>query len=111
MNTARLLDTTFYTTWPVITDAAYLLRDHPIAVAKLLNQLRNADLQFIELGLSDIDGISAILDAYSDQGFDLADAKLMHLADRENIHRVFTVDRRHFSLFRTLAGESLTLLP
>jgi len=45
------------------------------------------------------------------QEFDLADACLMHLSDREAIPHVFTLDRRHFSVFRKNDGNALTLLP
>jgi predicted nucleic acid-binding protein len=59
----------------------------------------------------DFPGINAILRKYADQGFDLADAALMHLAQRESIVHVFTTDRRHFSVFRTAARKPLQLLP
>jgi len=35
----------------------------------------------------------------------------LHLAERERIDRVFTIDRKDFSVYRTQAGKSLTLLP
>lgn len=35
----------------------------------------------------------------------------MHLAEREEIEHVFTLDRRDFSAFRTASGKALTLLP
>ncbi|MEM8947012.1 MAG: hypothetical protein AAGD11_17690 [Planctomycetota bacterium] len=55
--------------------------------------------------------VGGILTKYRDQGVDLADACLVHLADRERITTVFTVDVRHFQLFRNQDREPLHLLP
>jgi hypothetical protein len=35
----------------------------------------------------------------------------MHLANRDGIDHVFTIDRRHFSVFRNASGNSLKLFP
>jgi predicted nucleic acid-binding protein len=48
---------------------------------------------------------------YADQKLDLADATLMHLANRSGIDQVFTLDRRHFSIFRNRDGRALTIVP
>jgi predicted nucleic acid-binding protein len=58
---------------------------------------------------------TAVLDAFSayhdDQQVDFADAVLLALAEREQIEVVFTLDRRHFGLFRKRSGSALRLLP
>ena len=100
-----------YTCWPVITEAAYLLRQTPQVVRGLLTCCDGSRFEILSLSRDDLVGIEAILSRYEDQGFDLADAALMHLANRENIDAVFTLDRRHFGLFRTARGSSLRLLP
>jgi predicted nucleic acid-binding protein len=41
----------------------------------------------------------------------LADAVLIHLADREQIDTIFTLDRRDFSVYRTKRGGRFRLLP
>jgi predicted nucleic acid-binding protein len=58
-----------------------------------------------------VNGIADTLARYADQQFDFADAALMHLAERESIDAVFTVDQRHFSVYRTPAGRALTIRP
>lgn len=108
---AKLLRGPFYTSWPVVTEAAYLLREQPGAVEKLLGRIRDSKLHLVPLGVGDVDGILAILTQYADQAFDLADATLMYLAEREGIEHVFTIDHRHFSLFRTTNGRALSLHP
>lgn len=58
----------------------------------------------------DLDRARRILERYADQGFGLIDATLMTLAERLDAP-VLTLDRRHFGVFRTEAGEPLLLLP
>jgi predicted nucleic acid-binding protein len=47
----------------------------------------------------------------SDLGIQLADASLVHLANREGIDTIFTLDRRDFSVMRKAGGRKLRLLP
>jgi len=110
-NTLGALRSPLYTCWPVLTEAAYLLRDYPDAVRKLLGSFDGGFLRLLPLGPGDIPPISSLLDRYHDQSFQLADAALMYLAEREEIFEVFTLDRRDFSVYRTQSGRSLTILP
>jgi predicted nucleic acid-binding protein len=41
----------------------------------------------------------------------LADASLVHLANREGIENMFTLDRRDFSVLRLAHGKRLHLIP
>lgn len=68
-------------------------------------------IDILPLGVSDIGIIAALLNRYADQKLDLADACLMHLAQREAFEAIFTLDRRHFSVFRTREGDTLTIIP
>jgi hypothetical protein len=99
------------TCWPVVTEAAYILGDWSPATGKLFALLRTRALSILPVGVSDIDAIEVILTKYADQKFQLADATLMHLAQRENIRQVLTLDRKDFTVFRTASGKSLDLLP
>lgn len=51
--------------------------------------------------------MEAIMNRYLDAEFDYADTAIMALAERLKITRVFTFDRRDFTVFR----PALTLLP
>lgn len=108
---AKTLAGPFFTVWPVITDAAYLLRTRPSAVAMLFERAGTGQLRLAELTSGDVLGIQSIVARYADQRFDLADAAIMHVAQRDRVHRVFTTDVRHFSLYRTMSGASLDLYP
>lgn len=54
--------------------------------------------------------VNRILTKYEDQAFDFADACVMHLAEREALNDVFTLDLNDFSKFRTSNGEALSLI-
>ncbi len=100
-----------YTCWPVITEAAYRLRKHATQRADLLDAVRDGLYLLLPLDGEDIDGIKAVMSTYHDQDVDLADACLVHLADREGIGSVFTLDRQHFGVFRKGDGSAFRLLP
>lgn len=107
----RQLTSPQYTCWPVITEAAYLLRDSVDAVQKLLAKIVSGDLVILPIVANDLPAISELLAKYRDQGIDFADACLIHLAERESILNIFSVDRRHFSVYRTVSGKPLSMLP
>lgn len=100
-----------YTCWPVITEAVYLLGNYSVATVKLFELLRRQTYRILPLSFTDLQAVEAILAKYRDQNFQLADACLMHLAEREGIVDVLTLDKRDFELFRTSQRESLKILP
>jgi uncharacterized protein len=111
ISAARIVHGPFFTSWPVVAEAAYLLRSRAEKIDKLLTRIRAGKLRLWQLDVADIKGISAILRQYTDQDLDLADATMMYLAERERIETVFTVDKRHFALYRTSQGKHLSLVP
>ena len=100
-----------FTCWPVITETVYLIRKSPKAVASLLSRLASGDLALLPLTEDDVPGIQDVLTRFHDQEIDLADACLTHLAEREGMEHVFTLDRRHFSVLRTASNRSMTIIP
>jgi predicted nucleic acid-binding protein len=100
-----------YTCWPVLTEAAYRLRRYPIDRAKLFQAVRDGIYVLLPLGAQDMVDIEAVFQTYQDQEVDLADACLVHLANREKITRIFTLDRRHFGVYRMADGRPFQLLP
>ena len=108
---AKRLRGQFLTSWSVVTEAAHLSKRQAGAVHKLLMWIQTSELRILQLSEQDTPGIADILDRYGDQGFDFADATLMYLSDRDDISTIFTIDRRHFSIFRTLHRKSLNIVP
>ena len=99
------------TCWPVITEAAWLLRRQPGVVVKLLSCCNGQPFQLLPLNGSDLQEIAAVLTRYRNLGIQLADAALVHLAGRERIETIFTLDRRDFGALRLRGGRRFRLLP
>lgn len=111
VETLRSLEGPLLSCWPVITEAAWLLRGKPNELERLLRLVAAGKLKLLELGPDSAEWIAAFLSRYRDLPAQLADAALMHLAERERISTIFTLDRRDFSVYRTTGGTSLTLIP
>ena len=107
----RELSTPLFTCWPVLTEAAWLLRRHPERVRELLQACGGSPYQILLLDTNDVSALNGVLAKYEDQRIQLADACLLHLAERERIEHLFTLDRRDFTVFRTASNKSLELLP
>jgi hypothetical protein len=99
------------TCWPVITEAAYLLRQSPAALQSLFRMLDSGLLVSLPLDATAVPWLTVFFEQYRDQEPQLADAALVYLAGRERIESVFTLDHRHFSVFRVPGNRALRLLP
>lgn len=99
------------TGWPVLTEAAWLLRKRPDALKAVFAGFGSGLFGLLPLDASDLAAIAAILARYETTGIQLADASLAHLADREGIRTVFTTDRRDFSVIRLKRNRALRLIP
>ncbi len=99
------------TCWPVITEAAWLLRAYPQAIRRLLASFQGQPFELVPMSETDLPAIAAILAKYKGLGIQLADASLVHLANREGIDLIFTLDRRDFGVFRLAHGKKLRLIP
>jgi predicted nucleic acid-binding protein len=99
------------TCWPVITEAAWLLREYPIAIEKLLRSITDGFLEILPVRGTEAQGITDVMKRYASLGPQFADAMLVYLANRENISTIFTLDRRDFSVYRTGRKGALRIVP
>ena len=107
----RQLPGPLFTCWPVITEAAWLLRKRPDTVARMFEGFTGGLFALLPLTNDDLPGVAAMMKRYDSAGLQLADAALAHLAERENIRSVFTTDRRDFSIIRLKRNRTLKLIP
>jgi uncharacterized protein len=108
---ARSLPFPFLTSWPVVTEAAWLLRETTDGVDALLGQIEQELIHPLELDAATAGWLRAFMDKYSDLRPDFADASLCYLAEREGISSIFTLDRRDFTVYRTSENRPFHLLP
>jgi predicted nucleic acid-binding protein len=97
--------------WPVITEAAWLLRRSPRAVQQLLRKIDGSFLELLPLAASEASDLAALMKRYEDIRPQLADAALVYLANREQIETIFTLDQRDFSIYRSGRRRTFNLVP
>jgi hypothetical protein len=100
-----------FTCWPVVTGAAWLLRRDSIAVEKLLNSIDTGLFELLPLASGDAKPIAAIMKKYRDTQIQLADAVLVHLAARDRLDTIFTLDQRDFTVYRLPRGKAFRIMP
>jgi uncharacterized protein len=111
VRTLASLKSPLLTCWPVITEAAWLLRDYPLAFENLLGNTNGGFLEVLPITGKDSSQIVDILKRYASLRPQLADGTLVHLANREDIRTIFTLDRRDFSVYRSARKRALRILP
>lgn len=99
------------TCWPVLTEAAWLLRTESEGRKALGGLIRSGSVRLVELDEEALYWILDFLDRYASAGAQMADAALVYLAERVGIDTVFSLDRRDFSIYRTTDGRALSLVP
>jgi len=99
------------TVWPPVVEAMYLLSGLPLAQEALWEMLERSAVFLLPLDANDIPRIRELMRKYSSRRIDFADAALLRVAERENTKRIFTVDRRDFSVYRLHNRIRLTLIP
>jgi predicted nucleic acid-binding protein len=97
--------------WPVITEAAWLLRKSPRAVQQLLRSIDGGFLELLPLAGAEAEAIAALMKRYEDIHPQLADIVLVYLANREKIDTIFTLDRRDFSIYRSGRRTTFRIVP
>jgi len=111
VETLRHLPGPLFSCWPVITEAAWLLRAYPKAVQQLLRSAHNGFLELLPLAGSEAKGLADVMKTYEDIQPQLAHAALVYLAGREGIDTIFTLDRRDFLVYRSRSRRPFHLVP
>jgi len=99
------------TVWPPLVEAMYLLSDQPAAQAAIWEMLERGAVLLLPLDASDVPRIRELMRKYANRPMDLADAALLRVAERENLRKIFTIDRRDFSVYRLHNRSRPTLIP
>lgn len=100
------------TTWPVFTEAMYLLaRAGGIHAQRALWRLCQTDrLVLTDLSQAAVQRSARLMDQYADRPMDLADATLVALAEEQGHRRIFTLDR-DFQIYRIRGRGHFETIP
>ncbi|MBI1735511.1 MAG: PIN domain-containing protein [Candidatus Rokubacteria bacterium] len=99
------------TAWPVVTEAMHLLGFSWDAQDALWEMLSTDHLGVLPLEARDGLRMRELMRKYRDLPMDIADASLVTLAEREGLRRVFTTDRRDFSVYRLGRSGRFSIVP
>lgn len=105
---ARQLKDPLLTTWPALAEAFYMLAEVDGAAARLWEIIDALEIH--PLGVELHARMKELMDKYADLPMDLADASLVAVAESRRVYKVFTTDRRDFSVYRLKNGRHLTLI-
>jgi predicted nucleic acid-binding protein len=111
VETFAALSPPLLTCWPVLTEAAWILRKQPRPLDLIADAYAAGLFEILALENGCLAEIASIMRRYEDAGLQLADATLAHLAEREKIRTVFTLDRRDFSIIRLKRNRVLRIIP
>jgi uncharacterized protein len=97
--------------WPAIVEAMYLLAFSWPAQRALWEMLETGGIGLLHLDESDAPEMKRLMEKYRDLPMDMADAALVHVAERESIRRILTLDHRDFGVYRLARKGRFILLP
>ena len=100
-----------FSCWPVITEAAWLLRRRPGAVRQLLDSITAGFLELLPVESAEAAEIGKVIEKYRNIRPQLADAALVYLAERDGFDVIFTLDRRDFSVYQAGRKRAFRIIP
>ena len=99
------------TVWPAFTEAMYILRGSWRGQKALWSRLETDALVLAALDERDAPRMREFMEKYRDLPMDLADAALVRVAERDGLTHIFTLDRKHFSIYRPGRRKRFTIVP
>lgn len=99
------------TSLAVLAELFHLVGDDPREVAAAWGFVRSGALTILPISDAELADLEALMQQYRDRPMDLADATLVHLARRESISSVFTIDHDDFETYRIGARKKFAIVP
>lgn len=95
----------------VLAELFHLLGSNRRDVAVAWRFLRSGAVTIARIDDDDLAPLARLMDRYHDRPMDFADATLVHLAERESITTVLTVDNDDFETYRIGSRKRFRILP
>jgi len=99
------------TTEAVLTEALHLVLRNLRDERGVWRLLRSGAIQMSSIANEELPPIQALMVQYADRPMDFADATLVHLAARERLSTILTVDHDAFETYRLSGRKKFTVLP
>ena len=105
------INETLITTWPVLTEAFYLLGFSWRAQDNLWEFIVRGGVEVLSMDDKQQARCRQLMKKYSDLPMDLADGTLVVLAESKKVKKIFTLDHKDFQIYKPARIKSFTLLP
>ena len=99
------------TTEAVLTETFYLVRRNLRDDRAVWTLLRSGAIRMSVIDNEELPQIHALMAQYADRPMDFADATLVHLAGRERLTTILTIDHDDFETYRLAGRKKFTILP
>ena len=98
-------------TTAVLTEAFYFASKKQGLTQRVWTFIRDAGITVAPIGDEDLPALEALMRRYAHRPMDFADATLVHVAEREGLSTVFTVDHDDFETYRIGRNAKFRILP
>lgn len=106
-----LLKLPLATTAAVLAELFHLLGDNPNDLNAAWQLLRSGAITVLAITDTDSADLTRLMKQYADRPMDFADATLVHLAERESLSVIFTVDHNDFETYRIKGKRKFSVFP
>jgi predicted nucleic acid-binding protein len=110
-DTLRQLRLPLLTSGAVLTELFHLVGANRANMESAWEFITSGAIELAAIGHSELPQIHALMSRYWDRPMDFADATLVHLARRESLSTVFTVDHDDFETYRIEGRRKFRVLP
>ncbi len=100
-----------FTTEAILTELFHLIGKSAQNIGKAWNFVRSGAVTVRPVDDSDLPTLQALMVQYRDRPMDFADATLVHLAARESLSLILTINHDDFETYRIGGRKKFTILP
>lgn len=113
LNIARTTSDPLLLPISVLPEVCYLIASRlgHLAMRRFLKELATSGTILEPITSFDLGRVTEILDQYADSQLDFVDATIIAVAERQNITRILTLDRRDFTIIRPQHISYFEILP
>jgi len=95
----------------VLTELFHLVGDNSREVRAAWKFVRSGALTLSPIADVDLPALNSLMDKYRDLPMDLADATLVHIADRHSVSLILTIDHDDFETYRIRGNRRFHIAP
>ena len=107
----KQIDEPLLSSWHVLTEAFYILGFSWKAQDNLWEFIIRGGLEIPSFEVKYHNRCRELMNKYQDLPMDLADASLVVMGEDKDINKVFTLDHKDFSIYRTKKNKRFKIIP